>query len=123
MIYMCCKVECLVKKIKLHEAEDLHSRSIKVMGDFESYNRKLRDIGFAPLREVVPPETTSHAFGNPFKLDKKVVAVDEVAEDGTPDANQRASSPVPKDMPGSKSINQRKRIIRILDASDFTRLR
>uniref|UniRef100_A0AC34FX46 VWFA domain-containing protein n=1 Tax=Panagrolaimus sp. ES5 TaxID=591445 RepID=A0AC34FX46_9BILA len=71
------------QKIKLHEAEDLHNRAIKVMGDFESYNRKLRDIGFAPLREVVPPETTSHAFGNPFKLDKKVVAVDEVAEEGS----------------------------------------
>lgn len=90
------------------------------MGDFESYNRKLRDIGFAPLREVVPPETTSHAFGNPFKLDKKVVAVDEINEEGSPETSQRASTPS-RDL--GKNMPQRKRTVRILDISDFTRLR
>ena len=103
--------------VNLSFTEELINKPIKNMGEYEKYNQSAKEYGYGPLREVMPRETTSHAFGNPFKLDKKVVAVDEIGEDGSPDANQKPSKePI-------KAVPQRRRVVRILNASDFTRLR
>uniref|UniRef100_A0A7E4VXE8 VWFA domain-containing protein n=1 Tax=Panagrellus redivivus TaxID=6233 RepID=A0A7E4VXE8_PANRE len=104
-------------KIKLHEAEDLHNRPVKQMGDYEVYTRRLKEIGGAPLREVEPPEVRSQAFGNPFRLDKKVVAVDEVGE-----SVENPDSPAPSGRSLSTSSRGRRRI-QALDAGAFTRFR
>lgn len=48
------------------------------MGDYQEYMRCLTSIGASPLRELEPQAARPHAFGNPFKLDKKSIAVDEV---------------------------------------------
>lgn len=52
------------------------------MGDYQEYMRCLASIGAAPLRELEPQAARPHAFGNPFKLDKKSIAVDEVSLKG-----------------------------------------
>lgn len=50
-----------------------------MMGNYEEYIKGLAAIGKAPLREVEPKAVRSHAFGNPFKTDKKSLAIDEVS--------------------------------------------
>uniref|UniRef100_A0A1I7RWK0 VWFA domain-containing protein n=1 Tax=Bursaphelenchus xylophilus TaxID=6326 RepID=A0A1I7RWK0_BURXY len=69
------------QRIRLQHAEDLHAQPIQKMGDFNLYAKRLADIGFAPMRDFEPPQAKPHAFGNPFKLDKKSMAVDEVPPD------------------------------------------
>jgi hypothetical protein len=46
-----------------------------------------------PMRELEPQVAKPHAFGNPFKLDKKSMEVDEVGE--LPVANTSASGSSP----------------------------
>lgn len=48
------------------------------MGNYQEYVACLTNIGGAPLRELEPQSSRPHAFGNPFKLDKKSLAIDEV---------------------------------------------
>lgn len=48
------------------------------MGNYEEYVKAQIELGMAPLRELEPKAVRSHAFGNPFKTDKKNMAVDEV---------------------------------------------
>ena len=50
------------------------------MGDYQKYQMRLAEIGMAPLRELEPEAPRPHAFGNPFKMDKRSMAVDEVGE-------------------------------------------
>lgn len=67
-------------RIRLVDAEDLHSQPIGTMGDYQSYMASLHRIGAGPLREIEPQAAKPHAFGNPFKLDKKNMTIDEVRE-------------------------------------------
>jgi integrator complex subunit 6 len=60
------------------------------MGDFQEYTRRLSEIGMAPLRELEQSAVRTHTFGNPFKLDKKSMTVDEVLE--IPGANTNANN-------------------------------
>ena len=48
------------------------------MGNYDDYIRAQNEIGAGPLREVEPKAVRSHAFGNPFKTEKKSMAIDEV---------------------------------------------
>lgn len=49
------------------------------MGIYEEYMKSLNAIGLGPKRELEPQVARPHAFGNPFKLDKKNMSiVDEV---------------------------------------------
>uniref|UniRef100_A0A915PHN2 Integrator complex subunit 6-like beta-barrel domain-containing protein n=1 Tax=Setaria digitata TaxID=48799 RepID=A0A915PHN2_9BILA len=66
--------------IKLQHAEDLHNLPISQMGNYQEYIKSLEAVGRGPLREVEPQAIRVHAFGNPFKIDKKTMAVDEVGE-------------------------------------------
>ncbi|KAM3727772.1 Integrator complex subunit 6-A [Dirofilaria immitis] len=66
--------------IKLQHAEDLHNLPISQMGNYQEYIKSLEAVGRAPLREVEPQAIRVHAFGNPFKIDKKTMTVDEVGE-------------------------------------------
>lgn len=58
--------------------EDLHNQPISKMGNYQEYMACLSNIGAGPLRELEPQAARPHAFGNPFKLDKKSMAIDEV---------------------------------------------
>ncbi|CAD5229792.1 unnamed protein product [Bursaphelenchus okinawaensis] len=69
------------QRIRLQHAEDLHAQPVQKMGDFNLYAKRLAEIGLAPLRDFEPPQAKPHAFGNPFKLDKKSMAIDEVPAD------------------------------------------
>ncbi|KAL3990048.1 von Willebrand factor type A domain family protein [Acanthocheilonema viteae] len=66
--------------IKLQHAEDLHNLPISQMGNYQEYIKSLEAVGRGPLREVEPQAIRVHAFGNPFKIDKKTMTVDEVGE-------------------------------------------
>lgn len=48
------------------------------MGNYHEYMACLSNIGGGPLRELEPQVYRPHAFGNPFKIDKKSLAIDEV---------------------------------------------
>lgn len=48
------------------------------MGNYHEYMACLLNIGGGPLRELEPQVYRPHAFGNPFKIDKKSLAIDEV---------------------------------------------
>ncbi|VDN58662.1 unnamed protein product [Dracunculus medinensis] len=66
--------------LKLQHAEDLHSLPVGQMGNYQEYVKSLEAVGRGALREVEPQAIRVHAFGNPFKIDKKNMAVDEVGE-------------------------------------------
>uniref|UniRef100_A0A915E5X0 Uncharacterized protein n=1 Tax=Ditylenchus dipsaci TaxID=166011 RepID=A0A915E5X0_9BILA len=90
------------QKIKLQHAEDLHSQPISKMGEYAEYMRRLAAIGAAPQRELEPQAARPHAFGNPFKLDKKSMLVDEVGE-------MSAENAANSSMSGNKEAQQERR--------------
>ena len=51
------------------------------MGDYQEYVKSLVSVGAGPQRELEPKATRQHAFGNPFKLDRKGASVDEVGDE------------------------------------------
>ncbi|EYC26074.1 hypothetical protein Y032_0011g1546 [Ancylostoma ceylanicum] len=66
--------------LKLHNSDELHQLPIAQMGNYEEYIKGLAAVGKGPLRPVEPTPVRTHAFGNPFKTDKKSLAIDEVGE-------------------------------------------
>uniref|UniRef100_A0A158R5X2 VWFA domain-containing protein n=1 Tax=Syphacia muris TaxID=451379 RepID=A0A158R5X2_9BILA len=86
--------------INLQNAEDLHSLPVGQMGNYQDYVKGLEAIGRGPLREVEPQAIRVHAFGNPFKIDKKSIAVDEVG-----DGNILSSSSVKVDGPRKRTLS------------------
>uniref|UniRef100_A0A0K0CSS0 VWFA domain-containing protein n=1 Tax=Angiostrongylus cantonensis TaxID=6313 RepID=A0A0K0CSS0_ANGCA len=66
--------------LKLHTSDELHQLPIAQMGNYEEYIKGLAAVGRGPLRPVEPTPVRTHAFGNPFKTDKKSLAIDEVGE-------------------------------------------
>lgn len=56
----------------------MHHQPISKMGNYHEYMACLSNIGAGPLRELEPQISRPHAFGNPFKIDKKSLAIDEV---------------------------------------------
>ncbi|GMT34503.1 hypothetical protein PFISCL1PPCAC_25800 [Pristionchus fissidentatus] len=65
---------------KLQTAYELHSQAAALMGNYDEYVKALEFIGGGPLREVEHRAVRENTFGNPFKKDKKSMAVDEVGE-------------------------------------------
>ncbi|VDN32928.1 unnamed protein product [Cylicostephanus goldi] len=59
--------------LKLHNSDELHQLPISQMGNYEEYIKGLAAVGKGPLRPVEPTPVRTHAFGNPFKTDKKTV--------------------------------------------------
>lgn len=66
--------------LKLHNSDEIHQLPIAQMGNYEEYIKGLAAVGGAPLRPLEPTPVRTHAFGNPFKTDKKSLAIDEVGE-------------------------------------------
>lgn len=93
------------QRIRLQHVEDLHAQPIVKMGEFVVYQKKLIEVGRAPLREF-EPQQKPHAFGNPFKLDKKSMAVDEVIDETPETAQPNGNVPATN---GKKDDNNRKR--------------
>ncbi|KAI6204025.1 VWFA domain-containing protein [Aphelenchoides besseyi] len=69
------------KRMRLQHAEDIHQLPVGKMGDYQDYLKRMAENGRAPLRELEPQVSRPHAFGNPFKYDKKSMTVDEVKEE------------------------------------------
>ncbi|CAG0917399.1 unnamed protein product [Notodromas monacha] len=70
-------MQSFFQRSKLHEDDQLHSLSVSQMGNFQ--DALCRN---PPLREVV--ESTlqrQHMFGNPFKVNKKMMMIDEADSD------------------------------------------
>ncbi|RCN44084.1 hypothetical protein ANCCAN_09947 [Ancylostoma caninum] len=61
-------------------SDELHQLPIAQMGNYEEYIKGLAAVGKGPLRPVEPTPVRTHAFGNPFKTEKKSLAIDEVGE-------------------------------------------
>lgn len=62
------------------------------MGNYEEYIKGLAAVGGAPLRPLEPTPVRTHAFGNPFKTDKKSLAIDEVRSVSDPFLTQTQTS-------------------------------
>ncbi|TRZ02750.1 hypothetical protein DNTS_005429 [Danionella cerebrum] len=62
--------------LRAQDQDELHSVPIAQMGNYQDYLKH----GPSPLREADPEPKRLHTFGNPFKLDKKAMMVDEADE-------------------------------------------
>jgi integrator complex subunit 6 len=59
--------------IKYQDEDQIHSLPVAQMGNYQEYLKRIP----SPLRELDPTPVRQHMFGNPFKIDKKGVMVDE----------------------------------------------
>ncbi|XP_052005025.1 integrator complex subunit 6-like [Xyrauchen texanus] len=78
--------------LKGQDQDQLHSVPIAQMGNYQDYLKHCP----APLREAEPDQPKRlHTFGNPFKLDKKAMMVDEADEfvTGTQGKGKRPGEP------------------------------
>lgn len=93
-------------RIKLKDEDQFHTLPVAQMGNYQDYLKKQP----TPLREIESTPVRQHMFGNPFKIDKKGMMVDEAdnlgltGEVGNPsqknkkiNPNQRRRGPLPKD--------------------------
>jgi integrator complex subunit 6 len=93
-------------RIRFKDEDQIHTLPIAQMGNYQDYLKKHPP----PLREIESTPVRQHMFGNPFKIDKKGMMVDEadsigVASDvNSPsqknkklNPNQRRRGPIPRD--------------------------
>lgn len=93
-------------RIKFKDEDQIHTLPISQMGNYQDYLKKQP----AALREIESTPVRQHMFGNPFKIDKKGMMVDEAdslgmtSNDSSPlqknkklNPNQRRRGPLPKD--------------------------
>lgn len=92
-------------RIKFKDEDQIHTLPVAQMGNYQDYLKKQP----APLREIESTPVRQHMFGNPFKIDKKGMMVDEADNLGLTDVgnlsqknkkinpNQRRRGPLPKD--------------------------
>ena len=80
--------------IKYQDDDQMHSLPVAQMGNYQEYLKRMP----TPLRELEPTAVRQHMFGNPFKIDKKGVAmvdetdIDLVGSGGSP-MNPRSGLP------------------------------
>lgn len=60
-------------QIKYQDEDQMHSLPVSQMGNYQDYLKRMPN----PLRELESTPVRQHMFGNPFKIDKKGVMVDE----------------------------------------------
>lgn len=92
-------------RIKFKDEDQMHTLPVSQMGNYQDYLKKQP----TPLREIESTPVRQHMFGNPFKIDKKGMMVDEADSLGLTDLgspsqknkklnpNQRRRGPLPKD--------------------------
>ena len=93
-------------RIKFKDEDQIHTLPVAQMGNYQDYLKRQP----APLREIESTPVRQHMFGNPFKIDKKGMMVDEADNLGiTSDVNspsqknkklnpnQRRRGPLPRD--------------------------
>lgn len=92
-------------RIKFKDEDQIHTLPVAQMGNYQDYLKKQP----TPLREIESTPVRQHMFGNPFKIDKKGMMVDEADSLGLTDVgnplqknkkinpNQRRRGPLPKD--------------------------
>lgn len=94
-------------RIKFKDEDQIHTLPVAQMGNYQDYLKKQP----APLREIESTPVRQHMFGNPFKIDKKGMMVDEADSLGAINSdvnspsqknkklnpNQRRRGPLPKD--------------------------
>lgn len=77
--------------IKYQDEDQMHSLPVSQMGNYQDYLKRMPN----PLRELESTPVRQHMFGNPFKIDKKGVMVDETDIDLVGSGNgNNGSSPV-----------------------------
>ena len=83
-------------QIKYQDEDQMHSLPVSLMGNYQDYLKRMPN----PLRELESTPVRQHMFGNPFKIDKKGVMVDETDIDlvgsGSNGNNGAAPVRVPK---------------------------
>lgn len=92
-------------RIKFKDEDQIHTLPVAQMGNYQDYLKRQP----TPLREIESTPVRQHMFGNPFKIDKKGMMVDEADNFGSTDigspsqkvkklnSNQRRRGPIPKD--------------------------
>lgn len=96
-------------RVKYRDEDQIHSLPVAQMGNYQDYLKKQP----MPLRELESTPVRQHMFGNPFKIDKKGMMVDEADIDlasASPknkkvNPNQRRRGPLPKDFMVSNSYS------------------
>lgn len=100
---------------RLQDDDQLHNMPVGQMGNYQEYLKRMPQ----PLREIESAPVRQHMFGNPFKIDKRMM-VDEADIDlvsgsphgrsskrsmqidsppGSPRSNKRKPGPLPRDIP------------------------
>lgn len=59
--------------VKFQDEDQIHSLPVSQMGNYQEYLKKIA----TPLRELESAPVRQHMFGNPFKLDKRGMMIDE----------------------------------------------
>ncbi|XP_076341729.1 integrator complex subunit 6-like [Tachypleus tridentatus] len=99
-------LQTTLSRLTLQDADQLHSLPVGQMGNYQEYLKRMP----TPLREVESTPVRQHMFGNPFKIEKRMM-VDEADIDlvggGSPQARgiKRLTdgvlgAPKPKRKPG-----------------------
>lgn len=103
-----------IVQTRLQDEDQLHNMPVSQMGNYQEYLKKTA----APLREIESQPVRQHMFGNPFKIDKRMM-VDEADIDlvggsspsrgqkrisvesppGSPRPHKRKPGPLPPDLP------------------------
>ena len=63
-------------RIKLFDEDFLHSMPVSQMGNYQEYLRRQAP----PLRELESVPVRQHMFGNPFKIDKRMMMMVDEAD-------------------------------------------
>uniref|UniRef100_UPI00358ED783 integrator complex subunit 6-like n=1 Tax=Myxine glutinosa TaxID=7769 RepID=UPI00358ED783 len=88
--------------LRSQDEDELHSVPVAQMGNYQEFLKQQPP----PLRELDPDQPKRHTFGNPFKLDKKGMMIDEADEFVTGPQN-RAKRPSMDGMPGEPGKRRR----------------
>ncbi|KAG1670554.1 Integrator complex subunit 6-A [Nymphon striatum] len=95
---------------KLVDDDQLHNQSIGQMGNYQDYIKRMPQ----PLREIDSTPPRQHMFGNPFKIDKRMmvdeadVGVLDILAANSPGNDRRAQKRTIDAMPGSPRPSKRK---------------
>ena len=91
--------------IKYYDDDHVHSLPVSQMGNYQEYLKRLP----TPLRELESAPVRQHMFGNPFKIDKKGMMIDEADIDlvGNNSPVRSPKRPALDQQPGSPRLKRR----------------
>ncbi|XP_067122269.1 integrator complex subunit 6 [Centruroides vittatus] len=91
-----------VNHTRIQDDDQLHSLPVSQMGNYQEYLKRMP----TPLREIESTPVRQHMFGNPFKIEKRMMVdeadIDPVGGGGSPTRGQKRPVDSPTGFPRSK---------------------